>query len=218
MFRRTLLAALVLPLLVTSCYAQYYGGSPYGYGYGGYHSSTAAEGYAHGLADVVRSAGSYNLDTSRAMVNVEDARKAYIQNRELAQETWFDMRRRNDAYRAEKRGPAVTSEQIFRINAQRAPSRLNDDQIDPVTGELHWPMLLTSAVYDPYRKVIDKGFEQRSQKGSFDSYDKHQNLVEAVDGMYDALKKRIRDYEPQQYVDAQRFMDALSYDVRFPSS
>ncbi|PQO33927.1 hypothetical protein [Blastopirellula marina] len=215
MVPRTLLAALVMPLLVSSCYAQYYGG-PYGYGYG--YSSTAAEGAAHGLADVVRSAGSYNLDTSRAMVNVEDARKAYIQNRELAQETWFDMRRRNDAYRAEKRGPAPTSEQIFRINAQRAPSRLNDDQIDPVTGELHWPLLLTSAIYDPYRKVIDKGFEVRAQQGSFKSFDKQQSLVKAVDTMYDVLKKRIRDYEPQQYVDANRFMEALSYDVRFPSS
>lgn len=204
-----------MPLLVSSCYAQYYGG-PYGYGYG--YSSTAAEGAAHGLADVVRSAGSYNLDTSRAMVNVEDARKAYIQNRELAQETWFDMRRRNDAYRAEKRGPAPTSEQIFRINAQRAPSRLSDDQIDPVTGELHWPLLLTSAIYDPYRKVIDKGFETRSQQGSFKSFDKQQDLVKAVDGMYEAFKKRIREYEPQQYVDANRFMEALSYDVRFPSS
>ncbi len=215
MVPRTLLAALVMPLLVSSCYAQYYGG-PYGYGYG--YSSTAAEGAAHGLADVVRSAGSYNLDTSRAMVNVEDARKAYIQNRELAQETWFDMRRRNDAYRAEKRGPAPTSEQIFRINAQRAPSRLSDDQIDPVTGELHWPLLLTSAIYDPYRKVIDKGFETRSQQGSFKSFDKQQDLVKAVDGMYEAFKKRIREYEPQQYVDANRFMEALSYDVRFPSS
>lgn len=215
MVPRILLAALVMPLLASSCYAQYYGG-PYGYGYG--YSSTAAEGAAHGLADVVRSAGSYNLDTSRAAVNVEEARKAYIQNRELAQETWFDMRRRNDAYRAEKRGPAPTSEQIFRINAQRAPSRLNDDQIDPVTGELHWPLLLTSAIYDPYRKVIDKGFETRSQQGSIKSFDKQQDLVKAVDGMYDALKKRIRDYEPQQFVEANRFMEALSYDVRFPSS
>ncbi|PQO39822.1 hypothetical protein DTL21_03515 [Bremerella cremea] len=215
MVPRILLAALVMPLLASSCYAQYYGG-PYGYGYG--YSSTAAEGAAHGLADVVRSAGSYNLDTSRAAVNVEEARKAYIQNRELAQETWFDMRRRNDAYRAEKRGPAPTSEQIFRINAQRAPSRLNDDQIDPVTGELHWPLLLTSAIYDPYRKVIDKGFETRSQQGSIKSFDKQQDLVKAVDAMYDALKKRIRDYEPQQFVEANRFMEALSYDVRFPSS
>lgn len=217
MFRRTLLAALVMPLLVTSCYAQYYGGGPFGYGYG-YHSSTAEEGYAHGLADVVRSAGSYNLDTSRAAVNVEEARKSYIQNRNLAQETWFEMRRRNDAYREEKRGPQVTSEQIFRMNAQRAPKRLNDDQIDPVTGELHWPLLLTSKVYDPYRKEIDKGFEQRAQKGSVSDYDKQQSLVKAVDGMYAALKKRIKEYEPQQYIVANQFMEALSYDVRFPSS
>ncbi|RCS50574.1 hypothetical protein DTL42_10725 [Bremerella cremea] len=215
MVPRTLLTALLLPLLASSCYAQYYGG-PYGYGYG--YSSTAEEGAAHGLADVVRSAGSYNLDTSRAMVNVEDARKAYIQNRELAQETWFDMRRRNDAYRAEKRGPAPTSEQLFRINAQRAPSRLSDDQIDPVTGELHWPLLLTSAIYDPYRKVIDNGFETRAHQGSIKSYDKQQDLVKAVNSMYDTLKKRIRDYEPQQFIDANRFMEALSYDVRFPSS
>ncbi|MEW4562969.1 hypothetical protein AB1K70_10615 [Bremerella sp. JC770] len=214
MVSRSLMAALLLPLLASSCYAQYWGG-PWG---GGYHASTAAEGYQRGLADVIRSQGQYNLDTSRANVNQQEANAAYIENRNRAQEVWFDMRRRNDAYRAEKAGPKVTSEQIFRINAQRAPKRLNDDQIDPVTGELHWPLLLTSMVYTPYREVIDKGFEKRHQKGSFVDYDSHQDVVKAVDSMYEELKKRIRDYEPQQYVDANRFMEALSYDVRFPSS
>ncbi|WP_146115697.1 MULTISPECIES: hypothetical protein [Pirellulaceae] len=214
MVSRSLMAALVLPLLASSCYAQYWGG-PWG---GGYHASTAAEGYQRGLADVVRSQGQYNLDTSRANVNQQEANAAYIENRNRAQEVWFDMRRRNDAFRAEQAGPRVTSEQIFRINAQRAPKRLNDDQIDPVTGELHWPLLLTSMIYTPYREVIDAGFENRHQKGSFSDFDAHQTVVKAVDSMYDELKKRIRDYEPQQYIDANRFMEALSHDVRFPSS
>ncbi|MEW4452842.1 hypothetical protein AB1L30_09215 [Bremerella sp. JC817] len=214
MVSRSLLAALVMPLLASSCYAQW--GGPWG-GYS-YHASTAEEGYQRGLADVIRSQGMYNLETSRANINQQEANAAYIENRNRAQEVWFDMRRRNDAFRAEQAGPKVTSEQIFRINAQRAPKRLNDDQIDPVTGELHWPLILTSMVYDPYRKAIDSGFQKRSQKGSFSTYESHQEVVKAVDTMYDELKKRIRDYEPQQYIDANRFMEALSYDVRFPSS
>lgn len=212
-----------MPLLVSSCYAQNWAGG-WGGGWGGggwgggYYASTEAEGFQRGLADVVRSQGIYNLTTAKGNVYQEEANAQYIENRNRAQEVWFDMRRRNDAYRAEKRGPALTSEQIFRINAQRAPKRLNDDQIDPVTGELHWPLLLTAMIYDPYRKIIDTGFEKRSQKGSFSNYESQQEIVKSVESMYDELKKRIRDYEPQEYIDANRFMEALSYDVRFPAN
>lgn len=216
MIQRSLTALLLLPVLASAAYAQYYDYGYYGR-YGGRHASTAAEGYARGMADMIRSAGSYNLDTSRAAINVEQARREYLENRDLAQQIWFDMRRRNDAYREENRRPRITSEQLFRINAQRAPQRLSQDDYDPVTGELYWPYLLRAEVYEPFRVVVDQGYQTRSQAGSFRDHQSHQTVVEAVDVMYEELRKRIRDYEPQEYVDANRFMEKLTYDVRFPS-
>jgi len=206
----------MVPIGLSACSAQGFGG--FGGFWDGYRPSTAGESYARGLADVIRSQGSYNLDTSEANINQEEARKKYLENRERAQQIYFDMRRRNDAYRAEKRGPTVTSEQLFRINAQRAPNRLTNDQLDPVSGELNWPLILTAKIYAPYREVIDAGFEERALKGSHGSYEEHRTIVNAVDELYEALKSNIREYDPPAYIDANRFMEALAYDVKFPTS
>ena len=48
-------------------------------GYGG----TVEGSFAHGMADIVRSAGEYNLRTSEAYKNYEDARRKNIDNRLL---------------------------------------------------------------------------------------------------------------------------------------
>ena len=195
-------------------YPGYYGG----YGYGWRHGGTVAGSYMSGMADVVRSAGEYNLNTSEAMKNVEDAREAFFENRNRAQQIWFEMRDRNDAYRAERRGPRITSEQVFRLNAQRAPQRLSEGQIDEVSGELSWPGLLREQIYSPYRVVIDEGFAIRTRSGSFPDYETHKKTVQAVDALAELLRSRIREYEPQPYVEANRFVEALAYDARFPSN
>ena len=66
------LAVLFLATLVANAHAQVvpnaYGYSPYGY-YGGGHASTAAEGYANGMSNIIQSAGTYNLQTSEAANN-----------------------------------------------------------------------------------------------------------------------------------------------------
>ncbi len=68
------------------------GGAPYPVYY---HSSTAAEGAARGMADVIRSAGDYNLRTSEAARNVEEARSRNLDNRLKSTQTFFEMRRVN---------------------------------------------------------------------------------------------------------------------------
>src|SRR5262245_35576771 len=79
---RTLALAVVLALvaIAPSAFAQAVVGntySPYGV-YGGWggggHASTAAEGYANGVGNVMQSAGIYNLQTSQAAINMEQAR------------------------------------------------------------------------------------------------------------------------------------------------
>lgn len=194
-----------------------------GYGHtggGAYYGGTYGGGtwYMSGLGDYVRSAGEYNLSTSEAMRNIEETREQYFENRNLAQQIWFEMRDRNDAYRAERRGPRITSEQVFRLNAQRAPQRLAEGQIDPVSGELAWPGVLREEIYNPFRVVIDEGFALRTRSGSFPNYETHKKTVQAVDSLAELLRSRIREYEPQPYVEANSFVEALAYDARFPSN
>src|SRR6266496_1264631 len=89
--------ALNLVALVPSARAQavvgnYY--NPYGV-YGGGHASTAAEGYANGVGNVMQSAGMYNLQTSEAAINAEQARSMNIDNNLKGTQTYFEMRKIN---------------------------------------------------------------------------------------------------------------------------
>jgi len=181
-------------------------------------ASTAQEGAARGMADVVRSAGMYNLATSESLINVETARAQYIENRNRAQEVYFERRRRNESFREENRRPRVTSEQIFRMNSQRAPSRLNSAQLDPLTGELQWPFILLDDPFDGYRSVLDEAFVTRAQHGSFASVSEYRHTLRTANDMFEVLRQRIRDFEPQQYMQASNFMEALIFDAQFSSN
>ena len=76
-------------------------GTPF---YGGSHASTAAEGYANGMAAMVQSAGSYNLNTSQAAMNLESARSQALDNDLKGTQTYFEMRNINTTQRKAEEG------------------------------------------------------------------------------------------------------------------
>src|SRR5438552_4141749 len=120
---------LALPLLLVgisarSAVAQW----PWG---GYYHAATEAESAANGIANIISSAGQANLLNSAAARNYEEARSRDLDNRYKAENTYFEMRRMNREYVAAERGPKPTSEQMFRLAHERAPGRLNANQLDP---------------------------------------------------------------------------------------
>ena len=84
---------VVLILTASTLHAQYYAN-----GWGGWGgSSTVAGSYAHGYADVVRSAGEAELNDSIAAGNYADSRSKEIDNRLKATQTYFQMRDINSA-------------------------------------------------------------------------------------------------------------------------
>ncbi len=67
-----------------------YGGWP------GYTGGTTAAGSAmNGMASVISAKGDYNLSTSAAAINMTQAQKQEIQNRQQWTNTYFDMRATN---------------------------------------------------------------------------------------------------------------------------
>src|ERR1051325_2863493 len=95
--------------------AQYFGDSSQTF------SSTLEEGAQRGYADVVRSVGMANLLTGQAAVQVEQARKEYIENQARATQTYFELRR----YNAEARHRTPLSlDQYVRLAREMAPEPL----------------------------------------------------------------------------------------------
>ncbi len=119
----------------------YSGGGGWGWGGGAYGAGTTVAGsYMQGLSSVINAAGQANLANSAAANNWENAYSLDLNNRLQATNTYFEQRRINREATAEERGPRVTEAELVRMAKEAAPARLTASQLDPVTGEIAWPV------------------------------------------------------------------------------
>ena len=184
----------------------YYGGAPYSY-----HSSTAAEGYGRGMGAVIRSMGQYNLSSSAAAINMTEARKKQLENDKQWTDTYFQMREINrqqrDAELARRRG---TPEDWVRFAQAGKPKPLSASELNPVTGEIKWPILLTLPDFNAQRAELEKLFAERSYKGVLDGegYMKAKNVAEDMAAL---LAKKIKEFPAGQFIATKNFLNSLSY-------
>ncbi len=192
----------------------YYGGSPYS----SYHSSTAAEGAARGMADVIRSQGQYNLKTSEAAINLGKAQKQKIENKEQWTSTYFQMRDINRQHRdAELKRRRGNPEDWIRYAQAGRPKPLSSSELNAVTGEIHWPMLLTAKNFDAQRADLQKMFTARAYHGVLGAED-FSKTSRLIDQMIAMLKDGIDDVPAQQYITAKKFLESLAYAASRPAA
>lgn len=208
---QSLVLAAACCLFVARAQAQYYYGYPYSY----HHASTAAEGYARGMADVVRSAGEYRLRRSEAAINYEQARSKRLDNRLKATNTYFEMRRINKEYRDANRRARLPREDLYRIARENLPDRLSPTQLDPLNGVIFWPPVLLNDPFAAQRKKVEALFAQRAASPTGPS--SYGDIKEATEVLQNNLKSRIDDYDTREYLDARRFIESLAYEGRFVS-
>jgi hypothetical protein len=182
------------------------------YGWPGYGSGggTPAGNALNGMASAISASGDYNLATSAAAVNMTQAERNQIQNRQLWTNTYFEMRKTNRAARAAERGPAPTMEQIARMAKDGVPKSLTTKDVDPVTGRVAWPSLLQQDKFADQRAVIDQAFASRARYGAL-SYADQVKVREAADTMYHAMKDQIQQIPPPDYVACRSFLQSLTY-------
>ena len=180
-------------------------------------SSTAQQGAQMGLAAVVSSQGYANLQNSEAAKNWEDAKTLNMQNRARWTETYFDMRKTNRSERAEAAGPPVTPEQAIRMAKAAAPQRLGSTRLDPVTGHIEYPLVLTADIYKEYRDRLDSLFARRAASGGSIRYDDFMAIQDAVNQFTDALKAHVSEYAAGYYCQARNFLNSLAHEARMPA-
>jgi len=201
-------AALLIVLVAAAPAAAQYG-YPY---YPGYrHASTYGEGVQRGHADVVRSYGMANLLNSEAAKNYEDARKAYLDNRLRATQTYFEMRRYNEEARRAARPSPLSHEEYVRLARQAAPAQLTTTQLDPLTGAIGWPVALRKTEYTPMRERLERLFHDRA--GGLAVYGE---IDKAVEEMQAALMEDLAEFAANDYLAAKNFLTSLAYVGRSP--
>jgi len=191
------------------------GGNYYGYpGY--YHSSTAAEGAMRGMADMVRSQGQANLDNSAAAINYGIARSQEMDNYKKGVDTYFQARQANKQYRDAERGPPPTMEQLVRFAQMGKPKPLSPSELDVITGDIAWPMVLQEDAYAKDRETIQAAFAGRSAGGAMGLSDLT-TVRKTTDSMLAQLKDNIRDLPPDAYMQSKRFLESLAYEAGRPT-
>jgi len=208
---------VVIVLVATASQARAQWG-PY---YGGYHSSTAAEGYQRGMADLVRSQGMSNLYNSMAAQNLEAARSQELDNRLKATQTYFEMRQMNRSYtQAEQasRNRRSPGAEPFRNTPKVKLERPGASDVDPVTGHIDWPLALQTNEYAQYRQELDALFAQRARNSGHVDVQIYEAITASTDGLLQSLLANIRNMQPQAYVNAKSFVENLGYEGRFPAT
>jgi hypothetical protein len=220
-----LVAVLFFAAAAAPARAQYYGGwgggswGPgygYGYGYGQPIATTPAQSYAYGLSDLTRARSQSNLTNAEALSTLSDVRAKEIQNSVDYTNAFFDKRRINEQYKEEHRSPRATNEQLIRYARDGMPDRASGTQIDSITGELSWPIVLQAPEFDSYRKELDSLYEQRAATGSVMSRDPYLKTRETCDEFLSALNAQIKDLEPNDYIEGKKFIEMLLYESKHP--
>ncbi|MEX0678565.1 MAG: hypothetical protein WD063_15900 [Pirellulales bacterium] len=186
-----------------------YGGGG-GYGYYGGAGTTAAGSSMTGMANVISARGDAALSGSAAAVNMTQAQKQEIENRQQYTNTYFEMRETNRQAREAEAGPRPTAEQIARIAHETAPKPLSPGEVNEVTGKLNWPSALQLDVFAADRTKFEGLFGSYSQLGSL-SYADQVKAREIINSMNAKLKAQARDLPPPDYVACKSFLKSLMY-------
>jgi hypothetical protein len=182
------------------------GASTSGIGGGGVvmPGSTVYGDAARGNALMIEAQGNAALRTSQAGINTQTALAMAIENRLRWTEAFFEMRRVNRAARALEAGPMVTMEQAVRFAAAARPRRLSTIELDPVTGDIAWPALLSDIGYRDEVMAIQQCFE---------SQDRLEALMQQLTSK---LKENVQRYPAGKYGTARSFLDRLRQEYDMP--
>jgi hypothetical protein len=178
--------------------------------------STVGGDIARGQAEFIRAAGEFNLNNSKSAINLQTSKSMEMENRLRWTETFFEMRRVNRTNRALEAGPRPTMEQVVYYARMQAPRRLSSTQLDPVTGEIVWPPLLTDKAFTDNREILQSKFKQRAQQGGSIDIAQIEEVETAVDDFKDELKEVGLRRSPKRYGAARTFLDSLKLEYELP--
>lgn len=127
-------------------------------------ASTAAEGAANGMSNIIASQGQKNLNDSQARINNQDAYSKAIDNSVKSVNAFWEKK---DIYNARVQQQMAATDQRRNLYLQNhGLTGLNPEEFDRTTGAITWPKVLDQSQYNPYRLTLDKLFKQRANTGA----------------------------------------------------
>ncbi len=141
-----------------------------------------------------------------------------MDNRLRWTETFFEMRRINKAARAREAGPRPTMEQIVTYAQMQRPRNLSSLEVDPVTGDISWPLLLADPIYSEYTRLLQDYFRQRADDGRVTNQKQITAVRDMINEFKSELKANSANYPAGEYGQARNFLESLQQNYQEPAS
>lgn len=205
-----ILASALVALSGSDCRAQY--GRWYGGGWGGYYGggSTPYSNAVNAQAQYVAAAGQARESAAKAAIDVEQARSVFIDN----QNKFLNMRREQRAIIEAKKDQREADAKA-RAAQRPAPKtktelypRLASDQLDPLTGEIHWPDCLVDADYAADRTAIEAALKSQAEFGPDSRSAKI--IYDATHRMMALRSRSVSSLGSAGYASCRKFLNSLA--------
>lgn len=183
-------------------------GLGYGLGYGGFQQDTPWSSETKAMGHLVRAQGQYEESQAKAAVDLELARRRYIENQQKVMATRQEMRRSAMSLTAQQQEANRTARmRQEEFAAAHQPQPLSSKQVNPQTGRIAWPEILQAPVFTESRAVVDDLFEKRVRYGSTDEM--NAQIKAQIGTLKETLRQQITAIPLAQYTDARKFLDRL---------
>lgn len=125
----------------------------------------------------------------------------------------------NASFRAERRRPAPTHDEIVAFNQSRTPQRLSADQFDAQQGSLRWPTVLEVPEFAELRARLDKLFAERALHpyNAGQGSPNCQQIQHVTDEFRHRLQAMIHELTADEFIAGNKFLKSLTCEARFDS-
>jgi hypothetical protein len=197
---------MVFAVMPGSVFARHYSR---GRGYGGGGGGTVYGSYAAGLGSLIRAEGAYNQMTAQALVTLEQAKSAALDTKLKAAQTYYQLRRINEQGHAEEERKHLA---MYKHVDPTPIPRLSASQLDPVTGQITWPSVLTDTRFNDERQPLESLFALRATDPSAVTNTQVEKETEAL---RDKLDGSIDTWSTSDFFAARHFLESLENESRF---
>lgn len=173
-------------------------------------ASTAAEGAANGLSNVISAQGQRNLSNSQAAINLTQARSSQIDNQVKSVNAFWEKKGIYSEHQQAEFAEIQRQRQFYL--SKHGLSSLTTEEFDRTTGTVSWLRVLEQKQYDEYRIPLDKLLKQRAYAGALTG-DEYIEATSALKGWRAMLAKQKNVYPEQILSQMIRFVLKVNREV-----
>jgi hypothetical protein len=166
-------------------------------------ASTAAEGAANGMSNVIAAQGQRNLSNSQAAINLTQARSSQIDNQVKSVNAFWEKKGIYSEHQQAEFAEIQRQRQFYL--SKHGLASLTTEEFDRTTGTVSWLRVLEQKQYDEYRVPLDKLLKQRAYAGALTG-DEYIEATSALKGWRAMLAKQKNIYPEQILSQMVRFV------------